>query len=201
MRIAYTILFFIFLSQTSFSQIIDSNITLEKALIGTCADSTIISNLEIIDVEYYSIDDSLHRGQIIVDKRLTQDIKTIFNFIKENKIIIDMVIPIKFDLPNYNTTMADLNNCYSFHYRPKTNISGSLSLHSLGQAIDINPFDNPYISQKGDTIPKGAIYDIKSIKTLTKDSKLVKKFIELGWVWGGNWNDIKDYMHFQKRLN
>lgn len=181
------------------SQIIDSDITLEKALEETLAPREISDKLTLLDVEYYSSDNQLHKGQILIDSMLTSDVKEIFEFIKNEKFIIEMVIPVKFDMPDGMTSMANLNNTYSFHYRKKIG-SQSISVHALGQAIDFNPFYNPYINTKGDVIPKGAQYDTSHFGTLTKASPLVKKLISLGWTWGGNWDSPKDYMHFQKRL-
>ncbi len=180
--------------------IIDSDLTLDEALIGTSAPGSIIESLTIVNVEYYSTDSALHRGQLVINRLLRDDIIEVFEFIKENKIIIDMVIPIRFDLPNNGTSMANLNNSYSFHYRDKVNKSNSFSMHAFGMAIDINPFDNPYISSTNRVLPQGAVYNTNSPKSLTQSSALVQKFLSLGWTWGGNWSSSKDYMHFEKSV-
>ncbi|MFR9603365.1 MAG: M15 family metallopeptidase [Rikenellaceae bacterium] len=180
--------------------IVDSDITLEQALVGTLAPDHIVDSLTIVDVEYYSDDDKLHRGQIVIHTLLEGDIVELFSFIKERRIPIMMVVPIKFDLPDGNTTMASLNNTYGFHYR---HINGStrLSNHSFGHAIDINPFDNPYISTSGMVLPQGGEYSPQTNpRSLCRESALVQKFVELGWTWGGNWESPKDYMHFEKKL-
>ncbi len=180
--------------------IVDSNITLQKALEGSLAPEELLEQMVIIDVEYYSDDAELHRGQIVVDKSLERDVVEIFQFIKDQRIEVKMVVPIKFDLPDGNTTMAHLNNTYGFHYRYVVGGSTRLSNHSYGRAIDFNPFDNPYISKSGTVLPKGGEYDpADNPRSFSGDSPLVKKFIELGWIWGGNWGDPKDYMHFEKR--
>lgn len=181
-------------------QIVDSNISLSEAIEGTTATDSIIKELVIVDVEYFSTDSLLHRGQIVVNRKIEQEVRRIFEYIKEIKYPIESVIPIKFDLPNGNTSMANRNNTYSFHYRTKAGGSNNLSQHSLGLAIDINPFDNPYISKNGKVIPSGGTYDLSKREALTKESDLVKKFLSLGWMWGGNWRETKDYMHFEKRF-
>ncbi len=178
---------------------VDSDITLAEALEGTIAPKEVTDELVIVDVEYYSIDGKLHRGQIVVHESLEDDVVEIFEVIKEEKIIVEMVIPIRFDRPGGNTYMEGLNNSYGFHYRYA--VGGRfLSNHSYGRAIDINPFDNPYISSKGDTLPKGCRYEpLVNSRALTSNSILVKKFLELGWTWGGDWKNPKDYMHFEKK--
>ncbi len=181
-------------------QIVDSNISLSKALEGTTAPDSITKELVIIDVEYFSTDSLLHRGQIVVNRKIEEEVRELFEYIKSVRYPIESVLPIKFDLPNGNTTMANLNNTYSFHYRTVAGGSNKLSRHSQGLAIDFNPFDNPYISKSGKVIPEGSTYDLSKPETLTDDCDVVKRFISLGWIWGGNWNDPKDYMHFERRF-
>ena len=70
-------------------------------------------------------------------------------------------------------------------------------MHAYGYAIDINPVQNPYIKGKA-VFPPGAVYNTHKPGTLTYYSPIVKAFIRLGWTWGGNWNSLKDYQHFEK---
>lgn len=182
----------------AYGQIIDSDITLEQALVGSEAPDDILRRMVIVDVEYYSSDSLLHRGQLVVDGDLESEMVEIFRFIKEIGYPVDMVIPIKADMPGGNSSMAHLNNSYMFHYR--TVISGgTLSRHSLGRAIDFNPFNNPYVTSSGDMKPSGAEYDLDDSRTLHADHPLVKELKSRSWIWGGDWETPKDYMHFQKK--
>src|SRR6185436_8648770 len=95
--------------------------------------------------------------------------------------------------------MMDKNNTSGFNYRLIAN-QEHLSLHALGQAIDINPRQNPYINEDGVVKPLGAQRDLNRPGTIAENSFLVKLFEELGWEWGGKWRTIKDWHHFQKRL-
>ena len=47
-------------------------------------------------------------------------------------------------------------------------------------------------------LPREAVYKTSRQGTMTADSVVVKKFLELGWKWGGNWTSLKDYQHFEK---
>ena len=76
-------------------------------------------------------------------------------------------------------------------------------MHSYGLAIDINPLINPYV--KGDYIsPKEAkpYVDRSQIKLgmIDKDDLCYKLFTKYGWKWGGIWNTVKDYQHFEKEI-
>ena len=176
--------------------IIDSKMTLEEAIKNTPAPKNIIDQLVIVDVEYYSFDNKLHRGQLVVNIAVKDDIIEIFELIKKEKFPIEKCIPIvKYD---WNDDLSiDDNNTSAFCYR-KIGGTNKISNHSFGVAIDINPMQNPYITSKG-TTKRGNKYNPKIIGTLTIDSPITQKFIELGWKWGGNYKKIKDWQHFDKK--
>ncbi len=176
--------------------IIDCNYTFEEALEGIEIPSSIISELTLLDVEYYSFDYKLHRGQLVVNKKVEKDIKILFSLIKELKFPIAKVIPaVKYNWDD-EASMND-NNTVAFNYR-KVKGSKVLSAHSYGMAIDINPEQNPHI--KGKVIqPVNAKYDPKVRGTILRESELVNEFIKRGWQWGGRWKSSKDYQHFEKK--
>ncbi|MGB9702641.1 MAG: M15 family metallopeptidase [Candidatus Kapaibacteriota bacterium] len=176
--------------------IIDCNYKFNEAIQGTTAPKEIIDNLILLDVEYYSFDNKLHRGQLVIHKNLKDDIQYIFNLIKNKKFPIEKVIPIvKYNWSD-DASMAD-NNTSAFNYR-KVAGKNSLSNHSFGIAIDINPFQNPAIYSDGTISPKGASYNTKKAGTIDEKSFITIEFKKLGWTWGGDWNSLKDYQHFQK---
>lgn len=176
--------------------IVDCNYTFEEAVTGIEIPNSILKQLTIIDVEYYSFDDRIHKGQLVVNKKAANDLKEIFSFIKTSKFPIEKVIPVVKYKWSDTVSMRE-NNTTSFNYR---NVKGYrvLSAHSYGMAIDINPVQNPHI--KRNTIePANGKYDIKKRGTILRDSKLVQEFVKRGWQWGGRWRSSKDYQHFEKK--
>ncbi|WP_300670898.1 M15 family metallopeptidase [Desulfoluna sp.] len=157
---------------------------------------------KIVQVKYYSYDNRIHEGQVVVDGELEEDIKTVFKQALNEHFVIYSVIPISDKHFRKNNSWDDdlsmeANNTSAFNYRMITGSTTRLSKHAQGRAIDINPFQNPYI--KGDTVlPTGSTYDPMVAGTLTADSPIVKTFLRLGWDWGGNWTSYKDYQHFEK---
>ncbi len=176
--------------------ILDCNYTFEEAIKGIEIPNSISKQLTLISVEYYSFDDRLHKGQLVVNKKAAKDIEEIFNFIKESKFPIAKVIPaVKFNWDD-DASMND-NNTVAFNYR-KVKGSKVLSAHSYGMAIDINPLQNPHIKGKVIQPAKGK-YNVNASGTIIRDSKLVKEFVKRGWQWGGRWKSSKDYQHFEKK--
>ena len=187
--------------------IIDSNMIEKEAFDGLdpkCPDE-IRKRQRIVKVKYYSSDNRIHQGQLVIDGEVEKDITTVFELALKEHFPIDSVIPIsdkrfRKDARWDDDLSMEANNTSAFNYRLITGSSGRLSKHAYGRAIDINPFQNPYI--KGGTIlPKGAKYDPHVDGTLTPDHPIVRTFLRLGWEWGGNWTSCKDYQHFEKPLN
>ena len=182
----------------------DSSITLCEAL-RKYAPAEFKEKQRIIDVLYYSFDGRVHQGQIVIEERLVKDIQEIFQVALDTKFPIKSVIPISHDRFHRNGEWnADdqsmfCNNTSAFNYR---NVTGgkSLSRHAYGFAIDINPVQNPYI--KGNIVlPPGAVYDPCKPGALTFNCPVVRTFKRLGWAWGGDWESLKDYQHFEKVLS
>jgi hypothetical protein len=71
--------------------------------------------------------------------------------------------------------------------------------HAYGQAVDINPFHNPYA--RGDAVvPElaSAYLDRDDHRPgmIQPDDEVVRAFADIGWGWGGDWTTAKDWMHF-----
>lgn len=176
--------------------------TFREALDGVDpkAPKKILHDQVLLTIQYYSFDQRLHQGQLVLHKKLTKDIESIFALIKKSKFPIAQAVPIshlKFRRNNQwdDDLSMEANNSSAFNYRT---IEGTkeLSLHALGQAIDLNPRQNPFI-RNGKASPSQAVYDPSAPGTFTSGSPIVKAFQDLGWEWGGNWSKIKDYHHFQ----
>lgn len=181
--------------------IVDSNMSLPEALRKE-APVEFKERQRLVEVLYYSFDGKIHKGQLVIDARLVEDIQEAFRVALETRFPIASVIPISderfFKNGEWNEDNQSMlaNNTSAFNYRRVTGGKG-LSRHAYGFAIDINPALNPYI--KGNLVlPSGAIYDTYKLGTLEPDSAVVKTFIRLGWEWGGNWKSLKDYQHFEK---
>lgn len=180
--------------ETEETIIIDSELTFEAATAGTKAPQSIINKLVLLDVDYISTDGKLHRGQILVNKKIEKDALHIFEFMLENEFVIEKAIPIvKY---NWSDSLSmDDNNSSSFCYRDIT-----YSKHATGMAIDINPRFNPLrwkISNRPNQ-PEGAVLDTTINGTLHPNHIVVKEFRKLGFRWGHTFSKYYDDHHFEK---
>lgn len=173
--------------------IIDAAYTFEEAISGTKAPRSIIDQLTLFDVTYLSTDGRIHRGQILCNKIIEEEIKKIFRFMLDKGFVIEKAIPIvKY---NWNDSLSmDDNNSYSFCYRDIT-----YSKHATGMAIDINPRFNP-LRWKGEerpNKPEGAVRDTTVNGTLYPGHPVVEEFRKLGFRWGHTFTRFYDDHHFE----
>jgi hypothetical protein len=173
--------------------IIDCNYTFEEAIAGSRAPKNILAQQTLIDVTYYSTDNKLHRGQLLLNKKIADEVSQIFEFIKAQKFPVKSVVPIvKYDW-NDELSMKN-NNTSAFCYR-----NTSYSFHAEGLAIDINPCQNPVVYKFRQRIePKNGRYEPSQAGTFSAKHPVVLKFKELGFRWGGNFSQKYDYQHFEK---
>jgi peptidoglycan L-alanyl-D-glutamate endopeptidase CwlK len=176
--------------------IVDSDFSFSDAIAGTNAPLQIVDRLSMVDVCYFSFDGMRHQGQIILDCSLEDDVSEIFTLIEKLKFPISKAIPIVAYSWQDHESMA-ANNTSSFNYRV---IDGTtkLSLHSFGRAIDINPVQNPVIYPNGVIAPQDAKYSLPKAGTFSAKNQIVQEFLKRGWHWGGNFEQPKDYHHFEK---
>jgi len=175
--------------------IIDCSYSFTEAVSNLDFPDNIKNNLTIVTVRYYSFDNKLHQGQIVIHKSLSEDVKTIFELIKEKRFKIAKVIPIVFyNWSDEKSMLADNTSAFNYRFVAGTK---RLSNHATGRAIDINPFLNPQVF-KDKVYPVTAKYNIKVEGTITANSFIVKEFKKMGWTWGGDWKSSKDYQHFEK---
>ncbi len=184
---------------TASQPVIPTLLTRAQALAGSTAPQAVLDAQQVITVTY--IDDTGYEttGQLVIHRDAVADIIEIMALSRQIGYPFTQITPVSEFQWSDDASMA-ANNTAAFNYRPITG-GTALSSHSghHAVAIDINPQQNPYI--KGTVIlPPGSVYDPTHPQTLTADHPLVQRFKDLGWTWGGDWEILKDYQHFEKAL-
>lgn len=157
-------------------------------------------DLRLVTLTYWGFDDKPHTGQLVVRETVTGDIVTVFKRlygwrwpIKQMKLVD------AYKADDYDSIDAD--NTSAFNCRPATG-SSNWSNHAYGEAIDINPRENPYVTASGSTAhqnaKKFAKRPVSGKGVVNPGDKVVKAFSRVGWEWGGYWSGTKDYQHFSK---
>ncbi len=181
-------------------EIIDCNYTFEEATAGSGAPQKIIDELVLLDLRYYSTDNQIHKGQVLTNKKIADDITEMFDFMLSIHFPIYRAVPIVRYGWDDNRSMA-ANNTSSFCYRNIAN-SKRRSKHSYGMAIDINPYFNPIRfkspNQNRPNIPEGAVMDTTIAGTLHSKHPVVLEFNQKGFRWGHHFRRYFDNHHFEK---
>lgn len=162
--------------------------------------------LNYVHVLHYNFDGEIAHGELICNQAIAQDLVEIFYELYIAEYQIEKITLIDAYDGDDDASMID-NNTSCFNYRTVTG-QNNLSRHALGLAIDINPFYNPYIRflKEGGQIvlPEGSeAYTDRSAAfpyKIDTEDLCYRLFTEHGFIWGGNWNSMKDYQHFQKTL-
>lgn len=162
-------------------------------------DAVDINSLAYLKITYYGFDDKSHIGEMIVNKDVSNEVLDIFKELYEKKYPIEKIRLIDEYDARDDLSMKD-NNTSAFCYRE---IAGStvLSNHSKGLAIDINPLINPMVKNNVVSPKEGEKYVDREGKTkgmITKGDACYEAFTKRGWTWGGDWDTLKDYQHFEK---
>jgi hypothetical protein len=148
--------------------------------------------LDLIQVQYCDFNDNITSGFIVCNKNIALDLKNIFKELKDIRFPIYSIIPIsEFNWDDKESVINNNTSC--FNYRVVIG-SNKISDHATGNAIDINPFQNPWVHPSAHKI-EGRIYNKKNKGTITK--QVVDIFAKYGFGWGGVWRN-PDYQHFFK---
>ena len=170
--------------------------TFEAAVAGSQAPQEVLDDLQLIEVPYNSFDNQVRTGQLLVHKDLAIELQSVFIEMFNLGFPIEKVIPVVAYGWDDEQSMLD-NNTSAFNYR-QVIATNDLSNHSLGRAVDINTRLNPYHARDGKVYTKGAVLNPDIPGTIAPGSPIIGLFKSYGWEWGGDWQDRRDYQHFQK---
>jgi hypothetical protein len=157
------------------------------------------SQLRLLHLRYVGFDGRSHVGSIIVNAAVVSDIISVFGRLYAARFPIRRMVPVDVYHGQDPASMAADNtsgfNCrYAVAPGPP-----QWSVHAYGEAIDVNPVENPYV-EHGDAQPAaGASFlDRADVRPgmAVPGGPLVEAFASVGWYWGGRWTDSPDYQHF-----
>lgn len=155
-----------------------------------------LTELSYLTLTYRGFDRAAHTGELVVAAAVAGTVVSVFHR------LYDAGFPIRSmrlvdDFGGSDDASMAADNTSAFNCRLTTS-GASISQHAYGQAIDINPLENPYVS--GDQVepPGGADYLDRPNRqgVIHHGDSCQSAFAAVGWSWGGDWSDPKDYQHF-----
>ena len=159
-------------------------------------------DLRYLHVLHKDIDGNTHEGEMVVNMHIAQDVLEILKQLYENDYPIEKIRLIdEYDAIDELSTEDNNSSCFCFRFISHTT---RISKHGYGLAVDINTLYNPYTKiVDGERIIEPVTGEPYLDRDAEFDYKIVKGdlcynlFIEHGFEWGGEWEDRKDYQHFE----
>ena len=159
-------------------------------------------DLRYLHVLHVDLNGETQEGEMIVNYHIAQDVLDILRQLYEAGYPIEKIRLVDEYDADDELSMED-NNSSSFNFRFISHTT-RVSKHGLGLAVDINTLYNPYTK-----IVDGVriVEPVTGEPYLDRDADFPCKidhedlcyqlFTEHGFEWGGDWEDRKDYQHFE----
>ena len=152
------------------------------------------SQLRALRVSYWGFDGRARVGSIVVARRVAPNIVSVFRQLWAAHFPIRRLQPVSAYRGSDDASMA-ADNTSGFNCRFVGGTS-RWSMHAFGEAIDVNPVENPYVQGSRYSPPAGRPYIVRSPYRpgmAVTGGVLVRAFASVGWKWGASFGD---YQHF-----
>jgi hypothetical protein len=155
------------------------------------------ARLRLLRLSYWGFDGRERIGSLVVRDRVAPDVVRVFRRLHAARFPIRRLRKVDAYRGSDDASMA-ADNTSAFNCRF---VSGTRrwSQHAYGEAIDVNPVENPYVQGSRVSPPAGRRYvDRSRVRPgmAVSGGVLVRAFAAVGWQWGGRWSGTPDYQHF-----
>lgn len=163
-----------------------------------------LSDLRVLTVSYYGFDRRSHTGQLVVNRSVAQPLARVFGQLYRLRFPIrHMRLADAYGPARARPTDGDVSGALDCRQAvPSPCVggtgTGTWSEHAYGEAVDLNPVENPYVGCGQTHAPSGRPYFNRfRHRRGMVTSAVVGAFHSIGWGWGGSWaGSTKDYTHF-----
>jgi hypothetical protein len=163
-----------------------------------------LARLRVLTVTHWGFDGRVHSGQVVVNEHAAAPLARVFKRLYQLRFRIrHMRLADAYGPTRLQPADGDISGAFECRQAVPSPCSGgtstgSWSEHAYGDAIDLNPIENPYVgcgrTRKRASTP---YLDRSRRRRGMVTPAVVQAFSSIGWGWGGNWTgSTKDYMHF-----
>jgi len=157
------------------------------------------ADLRLLRLSRWGFDRRVHRGRLVVHRDAAAAMLSAMRRLFRLRFPIRRMRLVDAYGADDRSSMA-ADNTSAFNCRFVVGSPGIWSEHAYGRAIDVNPIENPYVTDSGFVSPPaGAPYARRARHArgmIHRHGPVVEAFAAAGWEWGGNWPWPKDYQHF-----
>ena len=155
--------------------------------------------LRTVHVSHWGFDGNPQAGSVVVARRVAPQIVAVFRKLWAARFPVKRLQPVSAYRGDDDRSMA-ADNTSAFNCRFVGGTS-RWSMHAYGEAIDVNPVENPYVQGSRVSPAAGrAFLDRSRYRKgmAMRDGVLVRAFASVGWRWSASFGD---YQHFSTTGN
>ncbi len=163
-----------------------------------------LSRLRLLTVTHWGFDGRARTGQLVVNEDAAARLARVFRHLYELRFPIrHMRLADAYGPSRSQPADGDISGAFECRQAVPSPCAGgtgtgSWSEHAYGEAVDLNPIENPYVgcgrTRKRASLP---YLDRSRLRRGMVTPAVVRAFRSIGWGWGGDWTgSTKDYMHF-----
>jgi D-alanyl-D-alanine carboxypeptidase len=163
-----------------------------------------LARLRVLTVTHWGFDTGVYTGQVVVNEHAAAPLARVFKRLYQLRFPIrHMRLAEAYGPTSSQPADGDISDAFECRQAVPSPCSGgtgtgSWSEHAYGDAVDLNPIENPYVgcgrTRKRASMP---YLDRSWQRRGMVTPAVVQAFSSIGWGWGGNWTgSTKDYMHF-----
>ena len=157
------------------------------------------SQLRLLQLRYVGFDGQARVGSMVVNATVVTSVVKVFATLYAKRFPIHLMVPSSnFQGKDPASMAADNTSGFNCRYAVTTGPK-QWSVHAYGEAIDVNPVQNPYVFNGVAQPVAGKAYvnrnDVRP-GMAELGGVLNDAFASVGWFWGGRWTAAPDYQHF-----
>jgi hypothetical protein len=157
------------------------------------------SQLRLLHLRYIGFDGESRVGTMVVNATVATSVVRVFQTLYAKRFPLHSMIPeSQFQGSDPASMAADNTSGFNCRYAVATGPK-QWSVHAYGEAIDINPVQNPYVFNGVAQPVAGKVYvNRRDVRPGMAEvgGVLNDAFASVGWFWGGRWSASPDYQHF-----
>jgi hypothetical protein len=156
-----------------------------------------LRDLRLLRLTHRTFGGGTRVGRLIVHRDVAADVVKVFRRLHSARFPIRRLVPVDaYGASDFRSIEADNTSAFNCRYVEGT---ARWSEHAYGRAIDLNPIENPFVSN-GRTSHRASVPYLDRSRRRPgmafEGGAVVRAFDAIGWGWGGRWTSVKDYQHF-----
>jgi hypothetical protein len=161
------------------------------------------SGLRDVDVSYLGFDGHVHRGTLVVRADVARSVATVFARLLASRYPIRRILPAETYGGDDNRSMAaDNTSAFNCRRAGQANAPSAASPHANGRAIDLNPYENPWLDPRCGCFRPDRFFGTHRTGVpgaagraiIRRGGAAWRAFVAAGWIWQDS--STTDYQHF-----